>query len=384
MAIVVRYFSTTGAGAEDGTTWADRAPFISGGAYSTILTGFDFNAGDSLEVRLGPGTYNCPAIIATAIFTSNPPRPANPLTIHGCDTNGDRIVPTEWNCCQGSLPTTGYPVLDLGVYSVNLSNLNLRCLYLTGSGGNVVNSGLSYGSSYEYCRIESTSSSNTNPAQLNGNSFVHSCHIICTGNGWNALCVSLNITNCRLEGNPSATSGNRFGMSANTSGMWRPLSRNCLLNIPGYAVVNSRPAVDGAIGASELTIVNCATVANQGAISGLNFPNTGTNLNYNFVQAQNCFIANCGIGIQGANIAAKILGNRLRCTTNYNVGANSIIAGNYEASGNDADEFVDAANGDYRIKSTSIYWGKGIGAGDGPASGGTSRPLSPFYQGVIG
>jgi hypothetical protein len=38
-----------------------------------------------------------------------------------------------------------------------------------------------------------------------------------------------------------------------------------------------------------------------------------------------------------------------------------------DADARDAAELVDAANGDYRIKYGSAYWGKGLGAGDGPA-----------------
>ena len=382
MAIVVRYFSTTAAGAGDGTTWADRAAFYTGGAYSTIITGFDYGASDSLEVRLGPGTYSAPTTMAAAIFTSNPPRPANPLTIHGCDSSGNRLAPSEWNCCQGALPTSDYPVWDLSAQIINLQNFNLRCVYVTASGGNILGS-TSSGSSFEYCRIESTSSSNTNTVSISANAFMHSCHIICLGNGWASLTTSVNISNCRLEGNPLASSGARYGISANTSGMFRPYSRNCIVNCPGHAILNTRGLIDGGIGASEFTIVNCATVAGQAAISGVNFPSTGTNTQYNIIQAQNCFIANCGIGVQGVNVAAKILGSRLRCTTNYSVGANSIIAGNYEAAGSDADEFVDATNGDYRIKRTSIYWGKGIGAGDEMTASGTSRPTNPFQQQVI-
>jgi hypothetical protein len=160
-------------------------------------------------------------------------------------------------------------------------------------------------------------------------------------------------------------------------------SRNCIINVPGNALANTRSAADGAVGVSEFTIVNCATLANTAAINGPSFPNTATNTQGQHVTAQNCFIANCGVGINTQNVAARILGNRLRNTSNYSVPTNSIIAGNYEAAGNDTDEFVDAANGDYRIKSTSIYWGKGIGAGDGPPTVGTSKPVNPFSQTVI-
>ena len=377
MAIVVRYFSTTGAGAEDGTTWADRAPFFSGGAYSTIITAFDFSGSDSLEVRLGPGTYSAAVSVATAIFSVAAPRPSNPLTIHGCDTNGDRIIPTEWNCCQGSLPVTGYPVWELGANSINLANLILRCVSLTSSfaGSGFI---LSAGAHYEYCKFENAANSFlVNGISAGGSGTVHSCHVLCSGTAFNMVCIAegAKVSNCRLEGNAAATSGVRAGNSFNSGGYPRMFSRNCLLNIPGNAFVNIRSGSDGSVPVVEQTIVNCATLANTAAINGPSLVSA---------TAQSCFIANCGVGIYTQNVAARILGNRIRCTTNYTVPTNSIIAGNYEAAGSDADEFVDAANGDYRIKSTSIYWGKGIGAGDGPASGGTSRPTSPFYQGVIG
>lgn len=386
MAIVVRYFSTTGAGAEDGTTWADRAAFFSGGAYSTIITAFDFSGSDSLEVRLGPGTYSAAVSVATAIFSVAAPRPSNPLTIHGCDTNGDRIVPTEWNCCQGSLPVTGYPVWELGANSINLANLILRCVSLTSS---LAGSGfvLAAGAHYEYCKFENTAnSSSANGISAAGSGIMHSCHVLCSGTAFNMVCSAegARVSNCRLEGNASATSGVRAGNNVSSGGYPRMFSRNCLLNIPGNAFANIRAIADGSVPVVEQTIVNCATLANTAAINGPSFVSTNTNTQQQHVTAQSCFIANCGVGLNTQNVAARILGNRIRCTTNYTVPNNSIIAGNYEAAGTDADEFVDAANGDYRIKSTSIYWGKGIGAGDGPASGGTSRPLSPFYQGVIG
>jgi hypothetical protein len=54
----------------------------------------------------------------------------------------------------------------------------------------------------------------------------------------------------------------------------------------------------------------------------------------------------------------------------------------FDAAGSDADEFVDAANGDYRIKNTSVYWGRGIGAGDEPASSG-GIPIGRLISGGV-
>lgn len=386
MAIVVRYFSTTSAGTGDGTSWANRAAFFTGGVYSTIITGFNFAGSDSLEVRLGPGTYNTNVSFAGSLF-ANPPRPANPLTIHGCDSSGNRIVPSEWNCCQGSLPVVGYPIWDLSTANINIQNIYLRCLNIqssaTGATILATNSlNVGNGVAVEFCRVNN---SNTTAATFGGLSTAYSCHFLSSGTSYPSIVsgVADSVANCRIEGNPSATSLARVGLSSNTTSFVRPASRNCIINTPGSGVENSSSSAGAGIGISEYTIVNCAT-ASGAALNAPSIPSGVTNTGHNIVYAQNCFIANCSIGINTQNTAAKISKNRLRNTTNYTVPTNSIIADNFETAGNDTDEFVDAANGDYRIKNTSIYWGKGIGAGDEPASGGTSRPTNPFYQGVIG
>lgn len=390
MAIVVRYFSTTGAGAEDGTTWADRAPFISGGAYNTIITAFDFSGSDSMEVRLGPGTYSSVPTFDNSIFSVQLPRPKNPLVIHGCDSSGNRLVPDlDWNCCQGALDTTGYPVIEFGTNFISATNTHLRCLWITGTTGNVICApGL--GALVDFCRLERTgnntvSTSYVCAALAGAGSHVSNCHIVCTSTQFSALGSSSStlFSNCRFEGNASATTGTRNGLtSLFVSGLIRPHNQNCIINCPGSAIFNNATGTNSGSAAHGFTIVNCATATGAG-IDASALPTTGTGSNYNTFAITNCFIANCGVGINTPNVAAAISNTRLRNTSNYTVPVNSFIADTFEAAGTDADEFVDATNGDYRIKSTSIYWGKGIGAGDEPASG-TSRPINPFFQGVIG
>jgi hypothetical protein len=390
VAIVVRYFSTTGAGAEDGTTWADRAPFIVSGAYNTIITAFDFSGSDSLEVRLGPGTYSSAPQLDNNDFTVALPRPKNPCLIHGCDSSGNRIVPdTSWNCCEGSLDTTGYPVIEIETNLWGATNTHFRCLYITGTTGNVIVApGLS--ASVDFCRIERTGNNNVSTSYVCGGaagagSHVSNCHIICTSTTFTALSASAAtlFSNCRFEGNASATSGDRRGIVAlSTGALTRPHNQNCIINCPGSAIFNNASTTNSGMAAHGYTIVNCATAAGA-AIEGSAFPNTGTGSNYNTLAVTNCFIANCGTGISTPNIAVFVSNTRLRNTTNYSVPANSIIADDYTAAGNDTDEFVNAAGGDYRLKSTSSYWGKSIGAGDEPPTGGTSKPVNPFTQTVI-
>ncbi len=87
MATVTRYFSTAGAGTADGTSWANRAALFSGGAWSTVITGFNFTGSDSLECRIGPGSYTITASLASGLF-ANAPTVSNPLILQGCDSSG--------------------------------------------------------------------------------------------------------------------------------------------------------------------------------------------------------------------------------------------------------------------------------------------------------
>src|SRR5687767_60995 len=137
MAIVTRYFSTTGAGAADGTTWADRAELFSGGNWSTVITGFAFNASDALKCLIGPGTYTCSQALASGLFT-NPPTLLNPLILHGCDGSGVQLEPEApaWTAAQPVTWDTNLPVIatTTNIATLGLALTTARLLKFTGSG----------------------------------------------------------------------------------------------------------------------------------------------------------------------------------------------------------------------------------------------------------
>jgi len=383
MALITRYFSTTGAGTEDGTSWANRAAFYSAGTCSSIITSFNFAGSDSLEVRLGAGTHSTSNNSFTSALFTNAPRPANPLTIYGCDSNGDRIIPPVWNCCQGPLPVSNFPLWDLGTGSVSLANIIIACVSLqnNSASGTVNASGtfnLGNGMSLEFCKVENSGGQS---AAFGTTATAHSCHFKTTATTYGNVVAggAIHVQNCRIEGNPGATSGNRRGIEGTVAGILRPASKNCILDCPGSAIINTNGSAGNGLVATEFTIVNCATV-NGAAIDCPNPPSGVAATGHNVVYSKNCFIANCGLGISTVNTAARLFNNRLRNTSNYSIPTNSIVANDYVAAGSDTDEFVDAASGDYRIKKTSIYWGKNLGAGDEPGA----RPTSPFYTGIIG
>src|SRR5688572_9346902 len=127
MAVVVKYFSTTGAGAADGTTWTDRAALFSAGNWATQITGFAFNGTDSLKCLIGPGTYTCSQALASGLF-ANAPSVANPLILHACDGSGVQLaIPEpEWTSDQ---PVTWDTTLPVIATTTNISTINLAtCL----------------------------------------------------------------------------------------------------------------------------------------------------------------------------------------------------------------------------------------------------------------
>jgi hypothetical protein len=59
-----------------------------------------------------------------------------------------------------------------------------------------------------------------------------------------------------------------------------------------------------------------------------------------------------------------------------------LTLGNDTSAGTDADEFVDAAGGDYRVKYGSTIWGKGYGVSDEPNPGGGGGGSTVTLMGV--
>ena len=83
---------------------------------------------------------------------------------------------------------------------------------------------------------------------------------------------------------------------------------------------------------------------------------------------------NAGYGINSAGAQVIATGNRLRNTTGNITGIGNYPTGyNYVAAGVDADEYNDAANGDYRIKATAAFANRGIGVSQMPAAASGSR-----------
>jgi hypothetical protein len=358
MAIVTRYFAASAAGDGTGSSWANRAALIATGAWSTVITGFDFSGADSLVCYVQGASYTAPSILQSSSFSVAAPTLLNPLIIRACDGSGAAWVPPDpdWVSPQAAWSTTGMVVLDFSSDKyINLNYASLLGVKCTGSRNGYIYA--SIGGVMDWCIIENTgagTSGTTASTYLSASNSVFKCT-----NGFSYItATAAELYNVRLEGpGASSGSGNRDGIS--TSGVIN-FTRVAVVGCAGAGIKLSTTTV-----ARSVMILGC-TVANCGGV-GIDLDLTsGTST---VVQAvSHCVVTGCSAGVDANdNMSVVVSSCRLRDNTSGNVvNARNYPTdlNNYVTDSDDATEYVDATNGDYRIKATSAIWGKGYGAGD--------------------
>jgi hypothetical protein len=361
MAIVTRYFSTSSAGEGDGTTWDDRAALFSSGNWSSVITDFDFSGSDSLRCYV-EGSHACSQLLQASLF-ANPPTVANPLFVEAYTGSAVWVPPNlGWTAAQPMWSTTGMATIatTTDIITSNLQWSYWRGFRFTASArtAGVVDSV----TVCDWCYCEN-SASNTNARTFSTVRHLFNSVGKVTGTAYNAVVtfgsVNLEVNNLRCEGNPDATSGNRRGCS-NADNLAREYTRVVALNNPGIGIAHL------ATGTGTALSMNRCVVAYSG---GNNIEINGTPTNR--ISALNSVVSvhSGGHGIVAANTGRIYAADcRLRNNTsaNFNGFGNYPTDNNNTSSGTNADEFVDAAGGDYRIKFGSSLWGKGSGAGDEP------------------
>lgn len=369
---IKRYFSTTGAGAADGTTWADRAELDPAGAWSTVITGFAFNGTDSLRACIGPGTYTFSVSLATASFV-NPPTSANPLLLTGCDGSGNALaIPDpDWVSAQAAFDDSTLPVLETttNISTVNLANTFLLLLKFTASGRNgsvvLLPSGVDW-------TVISNSTANTAALAFTSDvtrGTVTNSVFSCSGSSYSAV-LSVNngtaVSNVRIVGN-AGSSGNRDGVIFVGTTTRTVFNRLTVINNGGrgFAYTGTNVAV-------TVELQNFVLANNAG--DQVLFPNTAAQTNFSTITG-GMITGGTAFGVNpgGANTSIIITQTRLRDNASGNFGTTGNYPINlniYTTDSDDATEYVNTAGGDYRIKNTAAIWGLGFGAGDEPAVGG--------------
>lgn len=386
---VVRYFSVSGEGTQSGTTQDNSAPLFSGGAWSTVLTGYDF-ASAGLIAMIKPGTYTITAALTHSVFSSNPPTsPANPLLLVACDSSGNELAAPDpdWNA-DIPFTDTGMPVLatTTNIYTLDAVAtpiaVHVRNISFTASGRNGTMVRMNILSTMDWCSLHQSSNGSSTVAFLGQritNSFVR-----CSGTSYSAgitwtSATPMFIANVRIQGNPSASAGS--GILNPGGSLTFNASRICAFNHPS----NGIDLDNGTTSTTEGYMIRSSVVALNGK-SGILLPDVASPVAA--AQISECAITGNGTssgtwyGIDGqtdANAQVVLWNNRMRDndTGNLNnVGSEATSSSLYTTDSDDATEYYDAVTTfDFRIKSGLAWGGRNIGISEIPAaaSGGMVR-----------
>lgn len=361
MALVTRYFSTSSAGAGDGTTWANRAALLPSGNWSSIITGHNF-AADTLLCLVGPGSYSCSQQLTATLITTDPTA-LNPLVVHGCDSSGVALEPAAsgWVSAAPAWDDSALPVIatTTNVGTSSVAHVVFRLIKFTASGRNgAVLEGFRM---VDWCSVVS-STANTVAVAINQTGGILSNSLLHMGGAtYQAALYSFNPSdarciNCRITG-VAGTSGDRDGVQTGTS-TTRDLSLvGCtIVGFTGKGINCGGTHAGIVLDVARITVVGCGSDGISSVAAAA------------FLPVRDCYISGCGgYGIViKSGCAGLLVRNRIRSNTSGAVSAASDIPelDSDTSSGTDAAEFVDATNGDYRIKATSALWGEGYGAGD--------------------
>lgn len=366
MALVTRYFSTAGAGDANGTSWANRAALFDGSGYwSSVITGFNFSGSDALECRIGPGNYTMSQSLLSTLFT-NAPTAGNGLFIVACDATGALIDPPDpgWTAAMPVWDQATIPQITIsGNFNLNLAHTSVRLLtFIIGSVSNaqMILSTNIRSTDWVYIDCSSTNVSCVGIAAL----VQTNCCVKMSGSFDRAIDTALGVilNNVRAEGSGSDGSGNRNAFNFRSS---VTASDIVGVNCNGYGMYST--AVNSAV-------INIFKSVFHGNLTGGIRINTA--LTTGRLVIDGSYISgNTGYGLDANSSAIVYVSDtRMRDNTSGN------ITGLVNASGmsiedatplssaalRDAEELVDVAGGDYRIRRSSWLWGKGYGAGDAP------------------
>lgn len=391
MAITTLYFGVSDNGAADGSSWANRAALFTGGAWSTLITGFNFTSGgNSLRCIVEAGTHTITAGLGTASFTSGTPTVADPLYFVAANADGTGIwepPDPDWCSAMPAWDDSGMPVFasTTNINMVNVStNVYLYGIKFTSSGA--TSQPTTGTANYNWVIVEnSTNNVNAGGISISQNNNVQCVVIRMTGTaynyGFNRGLNAILQANIRIEGNISATSGNRGGIYNNNNESWG-LAKCVSINHVGGGFVSGSTGT-----AATLRAVNCIAYGNSGP--GFANPSvTGTGNQ----TLERCIAVNNGTyGVNTTTSAPMLItGCRFRNNSTADIngtGDHPVDLYNDTSAGNDSDEFVNVSGAvstwDLRIKNTSSKWGKGYGVADQPASGGGGLLIHPGMTGGI-
>jgi len=382
VALTTLYFGNTAAGAGDGSSYANRAKLWNAGntGWSTLVTGHNFGTNGMLAL-LAPETYTVPAALTSGIFTVSAPSVIRMLEFNPCGTDGSVWQPDlGWRSAQGNISTTGMAEFNCNAGPFNLANTVIRGIRITytSSASPLLNFRI-----LDWCCVDHSGNGTTAYGVSTGNSIISNCQINMTGTtsygaGINST-SDTNVFNCRVIGNRTASSGNRVGVQSSLPGA----TIMCVVN--DCTILNNDIGIFINNATGSIMSVNNNTLYHNyaGFYTAVSSSVAPGNITQNMIVGDNTALSN-GIFFSNTTHIVVPLANRVRdFATLFGTGLahTATTQINYTDAGTDADEFVDVSSGDYRIKLTSDYWGKRIGAGDEALTGTAGIIVHPGFGG---
>lgn len=368
MAIVERWFSTTTAGAGDGTSWANRADLFSAGNWASEITGHNFTS-DSLVCYIGPGSYTQSQALTSSILTSYG-NADDPLILAGCDSSGNVLEFDDgWQSAQ---PSTTWeatlPQITLSAsHFTNLSYLVCKGLQINSPNGNFAIAYDGINQVWDRCVFESNyNNSGAYLHSVNGQTRFVDCVWRTNGTIWDYFATgprSMSWLNCRFEG-ATGGSGNRNGIEIGNSDHNNTVCKCTLLRCGGAGIIMVSTSTSMTATIDRNTVDECG--------NGIELHSTASQVRP-FSVTNNMITNSTGYAIECQASNTWISHNRMRDSTSGNINnAGDWPTGidNDTSTGTDGAEYADAAGDDFRIANTSTLHGQGYGAGDEPASGG--------------
>jgi hypothetical protein len=294
----------------------------------------------------------------------------NKLVLHGCDSSGDLLQPDNgWVSAQGEFDYSAFPNLEA---QSNFTLLNtaalIRCLKIS-SIAQTTTALVTGLRESNFCVFDMSGAGAISANAL----IISSCFNSIIRSNLNSFAVLVQTTagsrtiNTRVEViSNGTTSGILSGIGATTSNANNTVIGNTVLGVAGDGIrfgAGYTTAPNMVI--ANNTIVDCGGTGIDAEHSAAPAGGTAT------YRISSNMITGCSLwGIASTFDFPTAVFNRIRDCSSGVISGLEIQYDNIVSAGTDADEYVNSAAGDYRIKFGSAIWGLGIGAGDEPASGG--------------
>lgn len=381
------YWDDTGAGLADGSSWANRASLPDEFAGNTsLIAGLSANTYDMRVLPVSGGEYDVTAAalpFASTMYGGFSASATNFVRWNACDNTGALWTPPRgWKATDPDFDETGMVKITSSdnIAQVTGTGANLHGFYGFKFRGTGKTTGAVVGSAqYNWCKIFNEAASTTGGAFSSTDIQARNCVFACTGATYAyvmnlASALGGMCRNLRIYG-AAGSSGNRDGivlvMSAGNQTL--VMTDSCIHSVGGRGFFGSTDIASARVSMQNMTIAKCNG-------SGWVASSTATQSTVRTI-TDSMITDNGAYGIDG-NAQGHIFAYNVRTdrntTANVNYASNSANSPQeylLTAAGSITDEYVDPNNAtiasrNFRIKNTSAYWNKGLGAGDEAAAGG--------------